>query len=624
MLEFAPFGAPANWTGPDVSRSARPAAGRGSQDGDVADTTRRADFVVVGSGVAGLRAAIELTEAWERVLLLTKDAASDSSSDWAQGGIAAALSGEDRIGLHEEDTLKAGAGLSEEAAVRILVEAGPAEIVRLLDWGADFDRDGIGLAFTREAAHSIRRVLHAGGDATGREIVRVLLAKASTFPNLEMVPRCAARDLIVEDGVCRGIVYLDEASGEEVEVAARAVLLATGGAGRVYRHNTNPPQATGDGLAMGWLAGAELMDLEFVQFHPTTLCIPGAPRWLLTEALRGEGGILRDLRGRRFMPDHHPDAELAPRDVVSRGIVRELARSDDAHVLLDLTHLGAAFLRDRFPGIDALCRRHHLDFTRELIPVRPAAHYFMGGVRTDLRGRTSIQGLYAAGEVACCGIHGANRLASNSLLDGLVFGARAAEAMLQEAPRTPLGALPRMREPAFADDDAAEITSRVETLAWDALGLERHASALAAAEQELARVRERLHRGGGGRAAVEARNRWVVGGGGARTPSRRTGRSKKLGGGDDGPPPRRSLARGEPRGSLPDGFPRPGRRPVPRALRPAAGRDGARRRGGLRAVQRISMKQRSHRERVRKCAALLTVERSRSAPRSSTSEGSSL
>ncbi len=473
---------------------------------------RDAEFVVVGSGVAGLRAAIGLAEAWQSVVLLTKDAPTDSNTDRAQGGVAVVLSDEDEVGLHFDDTLRAGAGLSEVDAARTLVEDGARAIIELIEWGAEFDRQGIHFAFAREGAHSARRVLHAGGDATGREIARALLAKASTYPNLRIASRCTAQDLWVEDGVCRGVHYFDEWSGETRTAPAAGVLLATGGAGCVYLHNTNPPQATGDGMAMAWLAGAEMMDMEFVQFHPTALAVPGEPRWLLTEALRGEGGVLRTAAGRRFMPDYHTGAELAPRDVVSRSIVQEMARTGDDHVLLDLTGLDGDFLRRRFPGIDALCTRCGLDLARDPVPVVPAAHYFMGGIRTDLAGRTSLPRLYAAGETACTGVHGANRLASNSLLEGLVFGARVSTAMQVDVARPEREPEPPgSREGTFfSQGSAAEIEHRVRHEAWERLGVLRDGTGIGRAKTSLDALGSDCVATLPTREGIEARNLWIV------------------------------------------------------------------------------------------------------------------
>ena len=466
------------------------------------------DFIVVGSGVAGLRAAVEIAQTQRQVWLLTKDLAEDSNTRWAQGGIAAALSDEDRVGFHETDTLAAGDGLSEPAAVRVLVEEGPRMVLELIDWGTEFDREGFRLSFTREGAHSARRVLHAQGDSTGREIVRALLLKTATFPNIRFVPRTFTADLVVEEGVCRGVRLIDEATGAERSVTARAVLLATGGMGQVWRETTNPPQATGDGVALAWRAGAEVADLEFVQFHPTALAVPGAPRFLLSEALRGEGAVLRDRLGERFMVGRHPAAELAPRDVVAREIVRRLAETGGEHVFLDLTGLPPAFVRERFPAITETCLAWGVDVTAAPVPVLPAAHYAMGGVRTDLHGRTSLPGLFAAGEVACTGVHGANRLASNSLLEGLVYGARAGAAMVEDdyrqknggqAPIKYMGACPR-----FLSPDPAAVASRVRDIAWRKVGLLRDGSGLRAALAEL----DGLAPAGSpaGRAAIEAEN----------------------------------------------------------------------------------------------------------------------
>jgi L-aspartate oxidase len=395
--------------------------------------TYHADYAVVGSGVAGLRAAIELSGAG-RVLVLAKSNLSDSATAWAQGGIAVALSDEDEIGLHEQDTINAGDGLCRAEAVAVLVEEGPKYITQLIEWGTEFDRAGTKLAFTREAAHSRSRILHAHGDSTGREISRALLARAHKIPHLHLRPHAFTTELIVEKGGVAGLRFIDETDGSLHEVRAGAVLLATGGLGQIYRETTNPEVATGDGMAIAYDAGAVLSDMEFVQFHPTALAIKGAPRFLLSEALRGEGGVLRNINLERFMKRYSEAQELAPRDVVARAIVSEMHRTQSEHVYLDMTKKSAEFLEKRFPRICATCANYGLDLATDMAPVCPAAHYMMGGVKTDLWGRTSLKGLYAAGETAATGVHGANRLASNSLLEGLVFGARAGQTMIKDAP----------------------------------------------------------------------------------------------------------------------------------------------------------------------------------------------
>jgi L-aspartate oxidase len=390
------------------------------------------DFLVIGAGVAGLRAAIELAPAG-RVLVLAKKEVSDSNTQYAQGGIAAALSDEDEISLHLQDTLNAGDGLCNPDAAKVLVEDAPERIEELIAWGTQFDREGTKLTFGREGAHSRNRILHAHGDSTGREILRALYAKAKTMPEISVQEFEFSTDLQIEDGrVCA--VHLIDDHGQNKTVACSAVLLATGGMGQLYLNTTNPPVATGDGVAMAHRAGAELTDLEFIQFHPTALYLKKAPRFLLSEALRGEGAHLRNMEMTRFMPKYHPMGELAPRDVVARAIMHELerTRAKDPMVYLDLTDLQAEHIRKRFPRIYATCMQFNIDITTELIPVRPAAHYAMGGVRTDLDGRSTLPGLYAAGEAAGTGVHGANRLASNSLLEGLVFGARAGKKMRDE------------------------------------------------------------------------------------------------------------------------------------------------------------------------------------------------
>ena len=391
------------------------------------------DFIVIGSGIAGLRAGLELARKGARVTLLTKERREESNTEYAQGGVAVALSETDDIESHVQDTMAAGAGLCDREAVGVLVGEGRHFIRELIEWGTQFDREGGHLVFTQEAAHSRRRILHAQGDATGHEIIRALIARAHQSANLTFLTHAATESLVVEEGSCRGVRYLDPRVRSPRTLRARAVILASGGAGQLFQHTTNPAVATGDGIAMAYHAGAEIADMEFVQFHPTALNIEGAPRFLLSEAMRGEGGVLRNEAGRRFMPRYHERAELAPRDIVSRAIVSEMERTATRTVYLDMTALDPRYLRGRFPKIYETCLRYGFDLTREMLPVSPAAHYLMGGVRTDLEGRTTLGGLYAAGEVACTGVHGANRLASNSLLEGLVFGARAGRAAFADA-----------------------------------------------------------------------------------------------------------------------------------------------------------------------------------------------
>jgi L-aspartate oxidase len=441
------------------------------------------DFIVVGAGIAGLRASVELGSAG-RVLCLAKREVTESNTQYAQGGIAAALSDDDEVRLHLEDTLKAGDGLCNEEAARVLVEEGPPRIEELIEWGTEFDRAGAKIAFTREGAHSRSRVLHAHGDSTGREIGRSLYLKASAVKTITFREFEFTTELLVRDGEVVGIRILDQ-SGQMREIHAGAVLLATGGLGQVYSNTTNPAVATGDGVAMAFRAGAEISDMEFVQFHPTALFLKGAPRFLLSEALRGEGAYLRNLELKRFMPKYHEAAELAPRDVVARAIAHELelVKRPDAAVYLDLTHLNAERVRKRFPMIYSTCMDYNIDIASELVPVRPAAHYAMGGVRTDLDGKTSLPGLYAAGEVACTGVHGANRLASNSLLEGLVYGARAAQSMrktLGTRAKHAVSAVPQVALPS-GNGRAAEVEKfiqKVQTLMWDRVGVVRDGKVL--------------------------------------------------------------------------------------------------------------------------------------------------
>jgi L-aspartate oxidase len=484
------------------------------------------DLLVVGSGVAGLFAAIAAAERGLRVLLITKDAPEDSSSDKAQGGVAVALGDEDEIELHHRDTIAAGDGLCDEEAVRVMVEEGPARIADLIAWGARFDRDGAGLALAQEGAHSARRVLHASGDSTGQEIIRALLDKVSSLHGISFLSRTYTVDLLVEAGRCAGLLLLDEPGGP-TRIVRGEVLLAAGGCGQVYRETTNPPQATGDGIAMAYRAGALVRDMEFVQFHPTALALPQAPRFLLSEALRGEGGRLLDRNGHRFMQDVDPRAELAPRDVVARAITLEMTRTGASSVSLDLTHLDPGFVARRFPRIHRTCLGYGVDITKEPIPVSPSAHYMMGGVATDLAGRATLPGLYAAGEVACTGVHGANRLASNSLLEGLVFGARAGGAVVGDRRVVPTPYLPgkpigiddervsRVRSAvrageAMRPERASALAREVREIAWSRAGILRDGEGLALGLRDLRALDEAPGGGAITRSGVEARNILLV------------------------------------------------------------------------------------------------------------------
>jgi L-aspartate oxidase len=468
--------------------------------------TLETEFAVVGSGVAGLRAAIELARARRRVLLVSKDPVRESATGWARGGVAAALGDDDEIALHYHDTLRAGDGLCRPSAVRVLVGEGPAAIRELLRWGVRFDREGSRLALGREAAHSRRRILHAHGDSTGREIVRTLVDRASALSGIERIASLFTLDLLVKRGQVAGLMCLDERGGRPVRVLARAVLLATGGIGQLYRDTTNPPLATGDGVAMALRAGAVVADLEFVQFHPTALWVPGQPRHLLTEALRGEGAILLNARGERFLAGRLAGAELAPRDRLSRAIESELRLSGDKQVFLDLAPLGRRRLTERFPHVLKLCREAGLDPRAQPVPVRPAAHYAMGGVITDLWGRSTLPGLYAAGECACAGVHGANRLASNSLLEGLVFGARAARAMLAAGAGGGARGGDSPAHECVPLRRAEAVIRRMQDWMWEDVGVVREREGL---ERALRRLRSLAGSSRGGvacRRGAEARN----------------------------------------------------------------------------------------------------------------------
>lgn len=381
-----------------------------------------AGVVIIGAGIAGLFSAVKAAER-NKVVLITKKSLFDSNTRHAQGGIAAVVSEEDSPEFHLEDTLVAGAGLCETEAVRVLVTEGPAGIRDLVNMGTQFDVENGAFALTREGAHSHRRILHAHGDATGYEIVRALAERAKAHPNIELWDNHFVVDLVTNAGECLGALVL-KPDDSLVFVAGKATVLASGGAGQLYRYTTNPDVATADGIAMAWRAGARVRDMEFIQFHPTALCYPGAPRFLISEAVRGEGAVLRNIRGERFMDSYHPQGELAPRDVVARAIVAEMERTGATYVYLDITHEPAEMVRHRFPTIHETCLQYGLDLTTDWIPVAPAAHYLMGGVRTDLHGETNVGRLFACGEVSSTGVHGANRLASNSLSEATVFGSR--------------------------------------------------------------------------------------------------------------------------------------------------------------------------------------------------------
>jgi L-aspartate oxidase len=456
--------------------------------------TTQADVIVVGSGIAGLTTALEARRAGT-VLLVTKTTLQEGSTFWAQGGIAAALDPSDSPDAHLHDTLVAGVGICDEEAVRVLVTEGPKRVRELAAMGAEFERTDSGeLALTREGGHLKDRIAHAGGDATGREISRALIEALHAVledPKIEVIEHALVVDILTDArGAACGVTLHVIGEGQRDGIGAalgRAVVLATGGLGQVYASTTNPPVATGDGIAAALRAGADVADLEFVQFHPTVLWLGRSAQGqqpLISEAVRGEGAVLRDAEGRRFMVDRHPLAELAPRDVVAKGAITAMAETGAEHVWLDARQLGADFLEQRFPTIVARCRQAGFDPATQLVPVAPAQHYASGGVRTDLHGRTSVPGLYACGEVSHTGVHGANRLASNSLLEGLVFGHRIAE---QLADVLPLATDPvaRAGEPALLAPDARLFVQGAMTAG---AGVVRSASSLATTADALGRL----------------------------------------------------------------------------------------------------------------------------------------
>jgi L-aspartate oxidase len=437
------------------------------------------DVLVIGGGVAGARAALAAASRGD-VIVLGKDAAGQSSSAWAQGGIAAAIGPDDRPDAHAADTLEAGGGSNDPAAVAILADEAPAEVARLRSWGMRFDTDGERLDLGREGGHRRSRIVHAGGAATGVELMRTLRREVAAAGSIRWFDGCFAIDLLTsgqEPPRVVGAITHHPRHGLQI-IWAKATILATGGLGQVFRETTNPPACTGDGIAMAWRAGAAIADLEFVQFHPTVLYIAGATRALVSEAVRGEGAVLVDRDGRRFMEPLHPMGELAPRDVVSRAIAEDLARRGDSHVWLDLRPIGAARFAARFPGLDRLVRSFGLDPATDPIPVHPAAHYTIGGVRCDLEGRTSLPGLFACGETACSGVHGANRLASNSLLEGLVFGRRTGEVAAREEAAAPPRIISEVATSGRAELDLADARSSLRSAVWRHAGIVRTGSRL--------------------------------------------------------------------------------------------------------------------------------------------------
>jgi L-aspartate oxidase len=441
------------------------------------------DVLVIGGGVAGLRAAIAAAEEGADVLILAKETLEQSNTWYAQGGIAAVLQPTDSVESHMRDTLACGAGLCDQKAVRIVVEEGPRRVLELLSWGAHFDRK-IGnphdLQFGLEGGHSFARIVHAFGDATGKELAQTLLGKVRSFETIRTSENSFVVDLLTEESggksVCVGALALIH--GQVNLIWAKRTILASGGAGQLYRETTNPRIATGDGHAMAWRAGAALKDMEMIQFHPTTLYVAGASRSLITEAVRGEGAHLVDRNGERFMPHYHEMAELAPRDVVSRAIVQQIRKTHFTHVFLDVRHLPQAAFRERFPQLAALLAQFDIDPARDLIPIHPATHYMIGGVDADAVGQTSLSGLYAVGEAGCSGLHGANRLASNSLLEGLAFGARAGTDAARAARggngvKFPLRLEHRIPPSTRTELDLVDVKSSLRSLMWRNVGIER-------------------------------------------------------------------------------------------------------------------------------------------------------
>jgi len=446
------------------------------------------DVIVIGAGIAGLFTAIEASRTHRHVIMITKKSLMDSNTRFAQGGIAAVFDEEDSPDYHRQDTLIAGAGLCDPQAVDVLVHEGPEGVQDLIRLGTNFDteQDG-GYALTMEGAHSRRRILHANGDATGYEIVRALSEKVRQDPNITVWDDHFVIDLITQRSECYGALVL-KPDGSHVFVSAHATILCSGGAGQLYRYTTNPDVATGDGIAIAYRAGAYIRDVEFVQFHPTVLSYPGAPRFLISEAVRGEGAVLRNIHGERFMERYHPQLELAPRDIVARAIVSEMEATKSTFVYIDITHVEADVVRHRFPTIYETCLGYGLDLTADWIPVAPAAHYMMGGIKTDLYGETNVRRLFACGEASSTGVHGANRLASNSLSEAVVFGRRIIQRMGQLAPiTTPVSVTCQFHRTEPSRQPVIEKRLKLQKTMLRHVGVRRHEYSLKKALEELRR-----------------------------------------------------------------------------------------------------------------------------------------
>jgi len=454
------------------------------------------DFIIVGSGIAGLYTAL-LAKEQGSVLIITKGSIDDCNTKYAQGGIAAAIGKNDSPELHYRDTIAAGDGLCDEEAVRILVDEAPGRITDLVNFGVPFDTLNGKIALTMEAAHSVPRILHAGGDATG-EHIEVTLSRKVRASRIQVLEDCLATEILVERGSVSGIRALDCRTSSVEEFSCRSLILATGGAGQLYKFSTNSEIATGDGVALAYSTGAELIDMEFFQFHPTALRLPGVTPFLISEAVRGEGGILRNVEGHHFMPDYASEGDLAPRDVVARSIVYEMKKTGSDRVFIDATHLPSSVTTTRFPHIYRFCLDHGIDITKGLVPVAPAAHYMMGGIKTNTWGETNIAGLFAVGETACTGVHGANRLASNSMIEVLVFGNRIMERIAEgaetEEPTVNRGVevnytLSQRQAPKKI---SAPSLSTLQKLHWDRVGIIRDRESLSQAADTLAAWQQSL------------------------------------------------------------------------------------------------------------------------------------